>query len=44
MTTDLYQLQYTNLSEAEKKLVMEFLKTEENYDNATEAAMEKNNC
>lgn len=28
VTTDLYQLQYTDLSEAKKKLAMEFLKTE----------------
>ena len=46
VTTDLYQLQYTDLSEAKKKLAMVFLKTEveklKNYDNATEA-MENNN-
>ena len=48
VTTILYLLQDTDLSKAEKKLAMEFLKTEvdklENYDNATEATMENNNC
>ena len=48
VTTILYLLQYTDLSEAEKKLAMVFLKTEveklKNYDNATEAAMGNNNC
>ena len=48
VTTILYLLQDTDLSEAEKKLAMVFLKTEveklKNYDNATEAAMENNNC
>ena len=48
VTTILYLLQYTDLSEAKKKLAMVFLKTEveklKNYDNATEAAMENNNC
>ena len=48
VTTILYLLQYTDLSEAEKKLAMVFLKNEveklKNCDNATEAAMENNNC